>query len=216
MLALREGIVRYRAALLIASAGMLLSPLGLWFARQVDKRWLGVLFALTLLHVAYKTYRKGRIEPSLEARGSGADTEHSPACRRSGANGRFVWTRSCAGALLLSGGLAGLLSGLLGIGGGFVMVPALQRNTDLPMQAVVATSLAVIALILLASVVASAASGVLVWAIALTFSAGAMAGMLGGRPVYSAVRALSANRLCRSVGHCRHRHDRQGHPLMQH
>ena len=47
-------------------------------------------------------------------------------------------------ALALSGTVAGLLSGLLGVGGGFVMGPALQRYTDLVMRSVVATSLAVI------------------------------------------------------------------------
>jgi uncharacterized membrane protein YfcA len=61
------------------------------------------------------------------------------------------------------------------------MVPALQRYTDLAMQSAVATSLAVIALISAAGVVTSAASGGLAWSIALPFSAGALAGMLGGR-----------------------------------
>jgi uncharacterized membrane protein YfcA len=45
----------------------------------------------------------------------------------------------------------------------------------------VATSLAVIALISAAGVATSAASGTLAWGIALPFSAGALAGMLGGR-----------------------------------
>jgi uncharacterized membrane protein YfcA len=56
ILGLKAGIVRYRAAMLIALAGMLLSPLGLWIARQVDNRWLSVLFGLTLLYVAAKTF----------------------------------------------------------------------------------------------------------------------------------------------------------------
>jgi hypothetical protein len=102
-------------------------------------------------------------------------------CVRDAASGRFVWTRPCARALALSGSVAGLLSGLLGVGGGFVMVPALQRYTDLAMQSAVATSLAVIALISAAGVVTSAASGGLAWSIALPFAAGALAGMLGGR-----------------------------------
>lgn len=82
--------------------------------------------------------------------------------------------------MTLSGGLAGLLSGLLGVGGGFVVVPALQRYTDLPMKSAVATSLAVIALISLMGVVATVAGGHMDWKVALPFSAGALAGMLGG------------------------------------
>jgi uncharacterized protein len=175
VLGIRAGIVRYRAALLIAVAGMLFSPIGVWFARQIDNRWLSILFALTLLYVAFKTFRKAT---STTAGTSPAD---AVVCVRSSAHGRFIWTRPCARALALSGTAAGLLSGLLGVGGGFVMVPAMQRYTDLAMQSVVATSLAVIALIALAGVATSALSGMLAWSIALPFSAGALAGMLGGR-----------------------------------
>jgi len=175
LLGLRAGLVRYRAALLIAATGMILSPAGLWLAHRVDNRWLSVLFALTLLHVAYNTVRKARLSSAGEVAAT------APPCVRDDGGGRFVWTRPCARALALSGSLAGLLSGLLGVGGGFVMVPALRRYTDLATQSAVATSLAVIALISLAGVASSAASASLAWEIALPFSTGALAGMLGGR-----------------------------------
>jgi uncharacterized membrane protein YfcA len=102
---------------------------------------------------------------------------------RDAASGRFIWTSSCARALALAGAVAGVLSGLLGVGGGFVMVPALQRYTNLPMRSVVATSLAVIALVSVSGVVTSALSGGMAWAVALPFSLGAVAGMGAGRVV---------------------------------
>lgn len=174
VLGLRAGTVRYRAAALVAATGMLLSPVGIWAARQADARWLAVLFALVLLGVAVRTFR--------QAAGKGGVGQAGKAvCLRDGVTGRFAWTRSCALAMALSGGIAGLLSGLLGVGGGFVMVPALQRYTDLPMKAAVATSLAVIALVSLTGVAATAAGGALDWNVALPFSAGALAGMAGGR-----------------------------------
>ncbi|MEC5215704.1 putative membrane protein YfcA [Actimicrobium sp. GrIS 1.19] len=177
-LGLREGIVRYRAALLIAAAGTLLSPLGLWIAHRIDNRWLSVLFAAILLLVAFKTFRQA----------SGGALATQPArsmqpCMRDPGSGRFIWTSSCARALALSGAIAGLMSGLLGVGGGFVMVPALQRYTNLVIQSIVATSLAVIALVSLSGVVASALSGGMAWAVALPFSAGALVGMMAGRMV---------------------------------
>lgn len=155
ILGLREGIVRYRAALLIAGSGILLAPLGLWIAQRIDNRWLSVLFALTLLFVAAKTFHQAREKVPAPA----ASAQEAYPCMRDPEGGRFVWTSACARALALSGTVAGLLSGLLGVGGGFVMVPALQRYTNLEMRAVVATSLAVIALVSMAGVVASAASG---------------------------------------------------------
>lgn len=177
LLGLRAGIVRYRAALLIAAAGMLLAPAGLWAARAADARWLGVLFALTLLYVAFRTYRQAA------APASGAAVQDQAPCVRSAADGRFVWTRPCARALGLSGAAAGFLSGLLGVGGGFVMVPALQRYTDLPIKSAVATSLTVIAIISGAGVATAAAQGAIDWPTAAPFAAGALAGMLGGRSI---------------------------------
>lgn len=179
ILGLRAGTVRYRAAMLISAAGMVLSPLGLWLAQRIDNRWLTVVFAIVLLLVAYRTYRQAGAAPS----GPCAALDDAPPCIRNAATGRFRWTAPCARALALSGGVAGVLSGLLGVGGGFVMVPALRRYTDLAMQSVVATSLAVIALVSTTGVVSSAVAGTLDWAVALPFCAGALAGMAGGRLV---------------------------------
>ncbi len=179
VLGLRSGTVRYRAATLISMAGMILSPAGLWLAYRIDNRWLSVLFALVLLYVAYRTWWQAG-QPARKAEGGDAA---QPPCIRSADSGRFIWTSRCARALALSGSIAGLLSGLLGVGGGFVMVPALQRVTDLEMKSVVATSLAVIALVSATGVVSSALAGTLNWPVAIPFSAGALGGMLVGRVV---------------------------------
>lgn len=175
-LGLKAGTVRYKAALLMALVGILFSPLGLWLANRMDNRWLSLIFALVLLFVAYRTLRQAQCSG---AAGTQADALAVPCVRAS--NGRFIWTKPCAIALGLSGATAGFLSGLLGVGGGFVLVPTLQRYTDLVMQSVVATSLAVIALVSVSGVLSSAVAGQLDWAIALPFCAGALAGMMGGR-----------------------------------
>lgn len=60
------------------------------------------------------------------------------------------------------------------------MVPALQRYTDLAMQSVVATSLAVIGLISMTSVVSSVAGGHFNLAIGAPFASGAIFEMLFG------------------------------------
>lgn len=179
VLGLRDGVVRYRAAMLIAACGMALTPVGLWLAHQIDNRWLSVLFALILLLVAFRAVRQARRSPPPE---STPQTSRHP-CRLDATSGRLVWSRACARALALAGTVAGVLSGLLGVGGGFVLVPALQHYTNLPMRSIVATSLAVIALVSVAGVATSAVTGGVVWGVALPFSAGALVGMFGGRRV---------------------------------
>lgn len=184
-LGLKAGIVRYRAALLMAGTGVLLSPLGILLARRVDNRWLSLLFALVLLAVAYRTFRQA--QQTLPA--SGENHDLALPCVQNKDSGRFVWTSRCAGALAASGAVAGMLSGLLGVGGGFVLVPVLRRFSDLAAQSIIATSLAVIALVSGSAVLFSAASGNLNWNIALPFSAGALAGMAGGRLIASRLPA---------------------------
>nr|WP_308494817.1 sulfite exporter TauE/SafE family protein [Duganella fentianensis] len=157
--------------------------MGLWLAQRTPNRPLSMVFALVLLYVAWRVYQR-----ATAASGNGGNagvaasqTGAAPPCRLDIQRGKLNWTAPCARALAMSGLLAGGLSGLLGVGGGFVMVPALQRYTDLNTQSILSTSLAVIALVSFSGVAASAATGHLQWAIALPFSAGALAGMGSGR-----------------------------------
>lgn len=186
LLGLRNGIVRYKAALLMAAFGMLLAPLGLWLSGRLDNDWLNGLFALILLVVAYRTFMQARSD-GRDA-GSAQETRRTPPCSVGEQTGRFVWTASCARVLALSGAVAGVLAGMLGVGGGFVMVPALKRYTDLAMQSIIATSLAVIALVSVSGVTSSIIAGQLNWGLALPFAAGAVGGMLVGRLLSSRIK----------------------------
>jgi hypothetical protein len=178
LLALHEGKVRYKAAALMAATGSVVSPLGLWVAHRVPDAPLTLAFACVLAFVAARMLRGAR---SPGAHSTATASRADPPCRLDLARGKLDWTAPCARALALSGAGAGFLSGLLGVGGGFVIVPALRRASDLPMQGIVATSLAVIALVSTTGVVASAAAGNMLWVAALPFAAGSLAGMLGGR-----------------------------------
>jgi uncharacterized protein len=96
--------------------------------------------------------------------------------------GRLIWTVPCARALIGSGALAGFLSGLLGVGGGFVIVPALKKISDLPIHSIVATSLGVLCLISLGGVARVRHCGRHQLASShCPFAGGAVIGMLAGR-----------------------------------
>ncbi|RAP60946.1 hypothetical protein A6B37_21530 [Achromobacter sp. HZ01] len=178
VLGLRKGQVRYRAAGFMALTGIIVSPLGLWAARRLPNAPLSIVFAGVLGLVAWRMWRQG-----AGAAAAAVQATRVPPCQLNAGTGRLRWTAPCARALTGTGVIAGFLSGLLGVGGGFVIVPALRRATDLPMQAIVATSLGVIALVSASGVVAAAAGGHLDWAIAAPFTAAAVLGMLAGRAV---------------------------------
>ncbi|HDZ58159.1 MAG TPA: sulfite exporter TauE/SafE family protein [Pseudomonas xinjiangensis] len=172
IIGLRDGVVRYKAAALMACCGVLLAPVGVWTAGRVDHNVLAVMFAVVLFWVAFNSLKRpDNNEPTTEA----------VPCRLNPQTGRFRWTSRCAATVAASGALAGFLSGLLGVGGGFVLVPALSRFSDLPMRSIAATSLAVIGLVSLSGVSSAALAGSILWAVALPFSAGAVIGMVAGR-----------------------------------
>jgi uncharacterized membrane protein YfcA len=85
--------------------------------------------------------------------------------------------------MMVSGSAAGLLSGLLGVGGGFVIVPALRAVSDLNIKSIVATSLFTITLVSAGSVVLAVSRGAMDWGVALPFAGAAVVGMLAGRQV---------------------------------
>ena len=188
LLGLRNKSLRYRAAGFMAIFGLLFSPIGLWVAQRVPNAPLLILFSCTLFFVSIRLLLQARREIlQLPIK-----NRKLPPCLINPERGKLTWNIPCARSLMLSGGWAGFLSGLLGVGGGFVIVPALKRYTDLPVQSIVATSLGVLAIISSGGVIFSGISGNLDLALAAPFSLGALCGLLIGRAVG---RKLSGSRL---------------------
>lgn len=174
---LSRRIVRYKAGLLMAIAGVPFTGLGTRIARSMPQEWLMVVFASLLLLVAARLFRQTRLL-AIQSE------EPTPAAlaRISADTGRFVWTRTTALVLGGIGVVTGFMAGLLGVGGGFVIVPMLRRFTDLGMHGIVATSLFVIALVGTGGVASALAYGaVLPWMATLLFAGAAVVGMLTAR-----------------------------------
>ncbi|WP_028222863.1 sulfite exporter TauE/SafE family protein [Paraburkholderia oxyphila] len=175
--ALRKRLVRYRAALFMAALGVPATAVGARLARALPQRLLLSLFACVMLFVALRILRQTlrRNAPAQYA---------SPLCvaHVNPATGRFDWSWPAALALAATGSLTGLMTGLLGVGGGFIIVPMMRKLTDVSMHGIVATSLMVIALVGSGGVLATAMHGTAFsFDVALWFSIATAAGMLGGR-----------------------------------
>ena len=146
----RDGQAEYRIAVIFGLSGIVGAPLGAWLNPKFPETALLGGFALLMLAVALRMWRQATCRPE-ETRivRAGADPgadNAGPACRYDPA-GRLQFTSRCAVRLALTGSATGLLSGLFGVGGGFMIVPALVLVASLPMRRAVATSLWVIAII---------------------------------------------------------------------
>ena len=178
-LGFKAGILRYKAALVMSVFGLLLSPIGLWVAQQVPNQPLLVIFAAVLLYVSITMFRQAQ----RELNGTPANEGESQPCLLDETRGKLIWTLPCFRAMIAAGSTAGFLSGLLGVGGGFVIVPVLKKTTNLPIKSIVATSLGVITLISLTGVIGSSIIGTMNWQTAIPFAIGTLIGMLSGKSI---------------------------------
>lgn len=166
----RRGDVVWRAAAGFAAAGAVGAAIGGYFGRALPDAWLMVAFAGLMLAVAARMALPSRRLPP-PAPGVGA--------MRAGASPNPGRPRL---PVVLAGGTGvGLLSGTLGIGGGFLVVPALAGPAGLPMRAAVGTSLLVVAI--------NAGSGL----------AGALGGLTGA-PLLRAAPFIAASLVGGRVG----------------
>lgn len=116
-----HGTLDWKVALTFGGAGMLVAYLASGISKLLPAAVLLVIFALLMLVIGIMLLtRKGFKETTWQA--------------------KPLWV------VLASGGLVGLLTGILGVGGGFLIVPALVMLVGLPMQVAVGTSLVVIAM----------------------------------------------------------------------
>ena len=165
----RGGTVMWSCALTFAAAGIAGAFAGSIFGKMLDGERLLALFALLMLVIAVLMLKtRSRIGlPDVQ----------------------MNWANTPA---IVGLGLAtGTLSGFFGIGGGFLIVPALMLATGMPIMNAVSSSLVAVTAFGLTTAASYAYSGLISWGLAGLFIAGGIAGGLIGT---RAARLLSARR----------------------
>ena len=186
VLGLRQGLVRYRAALFIALIGVAAAPFGLMLAHRLPNTPLQLVFAGVLVYACLRIWRKA----AKDLRGEANDAHrYIEPCVLNPLQGRLRWTLPCARALAFTGALSGLLSGLLGVGGGFLIVPAFRKFSDVRIHAVVSTSLMVVALVSLGTLGNLMRQGVSLSTDGVLFIVATLVGMIAGRVISPHVSA---------------------------
>lgn len=165
----RAGTVKWRCAGMFALAGVIGAFLGSTVGKAIDGQRLLFLFALLMLGVGLLMlrHRKATGNPDVQ-------------CRRENAPKVFGF-----------GVGTGLFSGFFGIGGGFLIVPALMASTGMPMRNAVGSSLVAVTAFGLTAALNYAFSGLVDWPLAGIFIGG---GVIGGTLGAAASHRLSAQK----------------------
>lgn len=158
----RAGRVKWRCAAVFAIAGVIGAAIGAEVGKAFDGQRLLMLFGLLMIGVGLLMLRERRGAEAPDVR----------------------LTRDSAAHLLprlVPAGLGvGLASGFFGIGGGFLIVPALIVATAMPLSIAAGTSLVVVASLGLTTATSYALSGHVDWTIVGILVAGGMAGAAAG------------------------------------
>jgi uncharacterized membrane protein YfcA len=135
----RHGHVCWRIALRFAGAAAIGAIGGTAAGSAVDAKALILAFVLVMLGAAAATWRRA-------GAGNGDDGSGCPEIR--------------SGPILVAGGGVGFLTGFFGVGGGFLIVPALTVALGMSMRYAVASSLVIITLTALAALASHLVAGV--------------------------------------------------------
>ena len=186
------GGTRWRTALAIGAAGVPASVLGTRLNRLVDENVLLLCFAaLMLVAAAGMTLRSsghhGDDQPDHDLAGVGDPVGAGTATAIRPTDVRRNTRRAAVLRLVSVGLLIGFLTGFLGVGGGFVIVPVLVIALHLPMSVAVGTSLLVIALNSGVALVARAGHDAFDWEVIGPFTLTAVVGSLVGKKIAECV-----------------------------
>jgi uncharacterized membrane protein YfcA len=176
----RAGRVRVGTGVVFGLTGVGGSLAGSALNEQLDANVLLLGFSGLVLVAAWRMLVGC---PSCTKVGEQAELDAAPAEPAGG--GLLVRTRIDARQVVtvfLAGSAVGFLTGLFGVGGGFVVVPALALVLRLPMPEAIGTSLLVIAINSAVALATRIATTSIDWGITVPFTVAAVAGVItGGR-----------------------------------
>lgn len=143
----KAGLINIRLGLLLETTTTVGAIAGALLAVQMDARLLAGIFGLAVIYASFNMFRQrsdasGTVSPTAASGVSqGSFISSLAASYHDNATGGVVCYHPFRLKLGLgAGGLAGVLSGLLGIGGGVVKIPVMNLAMGVPMKAAIATS----------------------------------------------------------------------------
>jgi uncharacterized membrane protein YfcA len=144
----QQRTILWQPGVILAAVGAITAPAGKWLGLQIPEPWLLVSFSVLAAVIAWRMWHTAKRNPqAAQVVRAGDFTQMPPPellCNLSH-TGQFELRPRCVTGLLIGGVVVGLLSGLFGVGGGFLIVPLLLMLSPISMAQAVSTSLMIIA-----------------------------------------------------------------------
>jgi len=187
----RAGRVRVAQALVFGLVGIGGSLAGSALNRRLDGDILLLAFAGLILVAAWRIVAGC---PSCTRSGEANAIQDSPAGEGTVQTRTRTITADRLVKIVAAGTVVGFLTGLFGVGGGFVIVPALALVLGFPMAVAVGSSLLVIAVNTAVALAVRAGAGTIEWGTTLVFTVAATAGVATGERVADRLKPESMQR----------------------
>lgn len=176
----RAGRVRWLPGLVFGLAGVLGSLVGSHWNEAADPNVLLLAFSGLMLIAAYAMWRRVTAAATVTpARSVGAAAAIAPASG-TGASTEVRVDASTILKVTVAGTFVGLLTGFFGVGGGFVIVPALVLALGFTMPEAVGTSLLVIAVNSGVALTTRLDGGTIEWGTVIPFTIASLFGVVVG------------------------------------
>jgi uncharacterized protein len=191
----KRGEVEVATGLLFSAAGMAGAPLGTWVGSLLPEPLLLLLFGGLMILISLKMWRQSASPTAIPdvVCPTPGEPDHlvSSTCQRD-ERGALRINSPCAILLLGIGLVIGILSGMFGVGGGFVIVPALVLFSSMSMPRAIGTSLMVIALVSISGVTSHFWQGQTIpLDVTILFVIGGIAGLFTGQKLSTLLSTTS-------------------------
>ena len=165
-----------KLGLALGAGGAVMSPMGVWLA-SVSPGWLVICVAAIVIGLsAFKMFKKAvKCAPMPRA---GASSVHSATPKPVPDQPVLSRKQYLQGACI--GLIAGLASGYVGVGGGFIMVPLMLAVLDIPMSLASGTSLIAIMILAIPGVIEQGLLGNIEYLAGIAIVVGSIPGALVG------------------------------------
>jgi len=181
---IRTRLIVWQPTIVFVIGGVVGAPAGIYAARFLPPQSIVAGFALLATTIGSLMWFRSRSRPehSKAVRAEPEDADGGPICTLA-ADGQLRFSTPCALVLIAAGFGTGVLSGLFGVGGGFLIVPALMLVTRMGVHSAVATSLLIITAIGFAGAAGAVMAGHVSWPILVPFATGGALAMFAGRRI---------------------------------